>query len=182
MTMNLILGLLPLIAFVIIDAFLGLKSGLIAAILFAVAEAAYTIYEFGELDWLSIASLVLVLVFGLLSFKSNNAIYMKLQPVFLGISFGCVVLVLQILGKPILLLVIEKYGSLVPAEMQINANNPLVQKMLSQTSLNLGMGLLLHAALVAYAAFRMSNWWWLFIRGIGLYVMMGICVLMARVF
>lgn len=107
---------------------------------------------------------------------------MKLQPVFLGISFGCVVLVLQILGKPILLLVIEKYGSLVPAEMQINANNPLVQKMLSQTSLNLGMGLLLHAALVAYAAFRMSNWWWLFIRGIGLYVMMGICVLMARVF
>ncbi len=182
MTMNLILGLLPLIAFVIIDAFLGLKSGLIAAILFAVAEAAYTIYEFGELDWLSIASLVLVLVFGLLSFKSNNAIYMKLQPVFLGISFGCVVLVLQILGKPILLLVMEKYGSLVPAEIQINAQNPLVQKMLSQTSLNLGIGLLLHAALVAYAAFRMSNWWWLFIRGIGLYVMMGICVLMARVF
>ncbi len=182
MTMNLILGLLPLVAFVVIDSFLGLKAGLWAAVILAVGEALYTFFELGSLDWLSIASLVLVLVFGLLSFKSNNAIYMKLQPVFLGLSFGCIVLGLQAFGKPILLLVMEKYSSLVPADMHINTANPQVKKMLSNASFNLGVGFLVHAALVAYAAYRLSNWWWLFIRGIGLYVMMAICVLMARLF
>ena len=106
--MNFILfGLLPLFAFVVIDSFLGLKAGLVAAIVLAVAESLYTIYEFGSLDALSVASLALVLAFGLLSFKSKNPIYMKLQPVFFGLSFGVVVLVLQIMGKPLLPLFID---------------------------------------------------------------------------
>lgn len=180
MSLNLILGILPLVAFVIIDSFLGLKAGLIAAAVLAVAEAIYSFYELGSLDWLSVGSLALVLLFGLLSFISNKAIYMKLQPVFLGLSFGLVMLVLQIMNQPILLLVMDKYGSIIPAEVATNLQHPLARQMLARASLYLGIGFLLHAGLVAYAAYRMSNWWWLFIRGIGLYIMMGLAVAAAR--
>lgn len=183
MNMNFILfGLLPLLAFVVIDSFLGLKAGLISAIILAVAEALYTIYEFGSLDALSIASLILVLAFGLLSLKSQNSIYMKLQPVFLGLSFGVVILILQALGKPLLPLFIEKYGAQFPDEIMVNLKNPMMHTMLSQVSFNLGIGFLLHAGLVAFAAFRLNNWWWLLIRGLGLYVMMAVCVFSARLF
>lgn len=177
-----LLGLLPLIAFVVIDSFLGLKAGIVAAFVLAGLEALYSLYEFGSLDELSVASLLLVFVFGLFSLKSKNPIYMKLQPVFLGLCFGCIVLVFQALNKPILLIALSKYGSMMPVELQKNIENPLMQTMLARVSLFLGLGFLLHAGCVAYAAFRLSNWWWLIIRGIGLYVMMALCVVCARVF
>ncbi len=180
MSINLLMGLLPLIAFVIIDSLLGLKSGLLAALFLAVAELLYSFYEFGDLDWLSLLSLALVGVFGALSFAKNNPIYIKLQPVFLGVIFGIVMLVFQAMGKPLLLLMLDKYGGLIPDELAHKAQHPEVRLSLTQASLNLGIGLLVHAALVAYAAFRMNKWWWLFIRGIGLYIMMAIAMLMTR--
>lgn len=174
-------GLLPLVAFVVIDNFMGLRAGLFAAIVLALAEAAYTIYEFGALDSLSIASLILVLLFGLLSLRNNNSLYMKLQPVLLGLCFSCVIITYQIIGKPILILFFEKYGSLIPAALQSQLQNPHMHEMLGRVSLYLGLGFLLHSVLVAYAALRLSNWWWLLIRGIGLYVMMALCVVIARI-
>jgi len=178
---SLLFGLLPLVAFVVIDNFIGLKAGLFAAIALALAEAAYTVYEFGTLDSFSIASLILVLLFGLLSLRSNNSLYIKLQPVFLGLCFGCVIIAYQIVNQPILILLCTKYKSIIPAPLQSQLQSPTMHEMLRRVSLNLGLGFLAHAALVAYAALHMSMWWWLFIRGIGLYVMMALCVVIARV-
>lgn len=180
MSINLLMGLLPLIAFVIIDSLLGLKSGLLAALFLALAELLYSFYEFGGLDWLSLLSLGLVAIFGALSFAKNNPIYIKLQPVFLGVIFGIIILAFQLFGEPLLLLMLDKYASLIPPELVSKTQHPEMRRMLGQASLNLGIGLLLHAALVAYAAFRLNKWWWLFIRGIGLYIMMAIAVLLTR--
>lgn len=181
MNISLILfGILPLFAFVLIDSFLGLKAGLVSAIILAAAEALYTLITYGSLDELSIASLVLVLVFGGISLKSNKAIYMKLQPVFLGLCFGAVLLVMQAMGKPLLLMFIDKYDMLMPENFQRQLQQPFMREQISQLSLVLGVGFLCHAGAVAYAAFRMSNWWWLLIRGVGLYVMMFGAVIVAR--
>ncbi len=181
MNISLILfGVLPLIAFVIIDSFMGLKAGLISAIALAIVEAIYTLYQFGSIDSVTVASLVLVCAFALISFKSNNAIYMKLQPVFLGLAFGAVLLVMQSMGKPLLLMMFEKYDTLIPEEYRANFKHPQVLLMLARLSLILGFGFIIHAGLVAYAAFRLSNWWWLIIRGIGLYIMLFLCCLLVR--
>ncbi|USN49930.1 MAG: septation protein IspZ [Myxococcales bacterium] len=178
--MNLLFGLLPLVAFVIIDNFLGLKSGLIAAIILAFLEAGYSIFVFGSLDALSIASLVLVLAFGFWSLKSQKPIYIKLQPVIFGLIFSVVILVLQYLNKPLLPLFLDKYGEQFPKEIMYAFAHQNMRGLLSQLSLNLGIGILIHAVLVAYAAFRLNNWWWLLIRGIGFYLMMALCILSAR--
>ena len=176
----LLLGVLPLIAFVVIDSFMGLKAGLISAMLFALLETIYSLYEFGSLDELSIASLVLVCAFAVVSLKTKNSIYMKLQPVFLGLCFAAVLLVMQALGKPLLLVMLAKYDAIIPPDFRQGINQPLAKDLLARVSLILGFGFLVHASAVFYAAFRMSNWWWLVIRGVGIYAMMIICVLIAR--
>ena len=59
-----ILGILPLIVFVILDSFLGPKKALISAIVLAFVEAVYTIYTFGELDIVTGASVFFAFEYG----------------------------------------------------------------------------------------------------------------------
>ena len=176
----LLFGILPLLAFVVIDSFAGLKTGVLAAIVFAVVEAGYTLVVYKTVDGLTVGSLVLVLVFGLLSYRSKKSIYIKLQPVFLGSNFGIVLLVMQALGKPLMVMVAEKYQYAFPEELRATMTSPELMTMVAKLSGVLGWGFLVHAGIIAYSAFKMSNWWWLIIRGIGLYVMLFACVLLAR--
>ena len=65
----LLFGILPLLAFVIIDSFAGLKHGILAAVLFAIAEAIYTISVYGTVDEITIASLLLSIVISIAAFR-----------------------------------------------------------------------------------------------------------------
>lgn len=180
MSLSLIFGILPLLAFVIIDIFLGVKAGVICAAILAFLEAVYSYYELGSLDYFSIASLLLVLLFGGLTYLSKNPLYIKLQPVLLGVTFSIVVFAFQAFGEPILLVILKKYGGLMPAELSIDFRRPHIEALLTKTSLYLGFGLLIHALIVLYSALRLNNWWWLFMRGVGLYAIMALIFLVAR--
>lgn len=83
-------------------------------------------------------------------------------------------LVMQGFKKPLLIVIAQKYKDLLPDIMQRNLDHPIMQQQLKKMSLYLGFGLAIHTVAVAYAAFFLSNWWWLFIRGLGL------CALLAR--
>ena len=174
-------GILPLLVFVIIDSFAGLRSGVIAAIIFAAAEAIYTLVVYKTIDNITIGSTVLVLIFGLMSLKANKPIYLKLQPVVLGVIMGLVLIVMQFLDKPLLVMMVEKYQVMLPEEVRAMLTSPEYLHMLARLSGILGWGFLIHAALVAYSAFYMNKWWWLVIRGIGFYIMLLICAILARV-
>ena len=176
----LLFGLLPLLAFVIIDSFAGVRAGVIAGVLFAVGEMVYSFSFYGHIDELTIGETALILFFGFLSYKSQKEIYFKLQPVFLGTTFGLILLVMQLLKKPLLVIVLEKYQYMIPEDIRSMMMNEEYLKMLASLSGVLGWGFLVHAALVCYAAFRMSKWWWLLIRGIGLYIMMAACAVIVR--
>lgn len=173
-------GILPLIAFAVIDSFAGLKAGLISALIFAILETVYSLIQFGTLDWLTLFSVAMVMVFALISFKTHDAIFIKLQPVFLGICFGLFFLAMEIIGKPLLLTMLDKYHELIPDAMRAALNMSNVRTLIGKVSWLLGFGFIFHAGLVAYAAFRLNKWWWLIIRGLGIYIMMIICVLLAR--
>ena len=176
---TLLMGVIPLIVFVVIDSFAGLKAGVISAFAFALLEAGYTYYTTKGLDEISILSLALVSIFGVLSLKYDNPLFIKLQPVILGCCIGVGFLVMQYLDKPVMVLMATKYSHLLPAQLRSNLANPFFLALLKKASLYLGFGFLLHAAGVGYAAFYMSNWWWLIIRGVGLYVVMGLSMIAA---
>ena len=174
------MGIVPLIIFVLVDSFSGVKAGVIWALIFALAELVYTLIVYRTVDEITLISLGTVVVFGFLSYKTGSALFFKMQPVIFGVLFGVIMLVMQALGKPFLVIIMEKYQYIMPSELRSRIGDPVFIKFLAKCSLTLGVGFILHAGLVAYAALKMSNWWWLGLRGLGVYVMMLFSMLAAR--
>ncbi len=177
---TLLFGILPLIIFVLIDSFAGVKAGVMGAVFFALLEMVYTLVVYGKIDEITLGTFLLVVVFGVLSYRTDNPIFFKLQPVVFGVIVGVVLLVMQALDKPLLVMLMEKYQYMFPEEARARMLDPFVVKQMARVSGILGWGFLLHAGIVGYAAFYMSSGWWLFIRGIGFYGMVFICGLLAR--
>lgn len=177
---TILFGLIPLIAFVVIDSFAGVRAGIISAVIFALIELVYTLVMYKKIDGITVGSLATVLVFGLLSYRSGSSMYFKMQPVVFGVVFGGVLLLMQAFDKPLLVILMKKYRYILPQEMRDQILQPYFLSFLKKSSLTLGWGFLIHASFVAYAALKMSNWWWLGIRGVGVYLMMFACMMVAK--
>jgi intracellular septation protein A len=180
-TSILLFGLLPLLVFVILDSLKGMKAGIIGAFILCFLELFYTLYQFGTVDSLTIGTFVLVLIFGFISLKTKNPIFFKLQPAILGLILGLILLICDLFGHNILSLAFAKYQFAFPEELRAATEDPRFIWALVKLNTYLGLGFLIHSALVAYAALKLSNWWWIIIRGIGLYVMMTICVVLIKI-
>ena len=164
-----ILGILPLIVFVILDSFLGPKKALISAILLAFAEAIYTIITFGELDIVTGASVFLLLSMGGLSLIKKETIYFKFQPVIFSVLFGIFMLYSYFAETNFFLVAIEKYKSFIPVDKHFVWKIPEVRQALINLPLVFGFGLFIHAIVTAIAAIKLSNWWWILCRAVGFY-------------
>lgn len=180
-TSSWLIGILPLLAFALVDTFLGLKSALIAALVLAVAEVAWSWHYFGELDQISILSLLLIAIFGYLSWKKGHPLLFKLQPSLISLILGLWLLISWLNNDPLFNAMAHKYAKLLPQQVQDSLSNPHYLELLERITLTTGTGLLIHAAVSAWAAWKLSTWWWLAIRGIGFYVFCFIAMIMAQI-
>ncbi len=175
----LLMGLVPLLVFVIVDSFAGVKAGVVWAIVFAIAEATLSFFWFGEVDAVTGFSIILVIGMGMATYSTNSPKFFKFQPVVLGVILSSVLLVSYWIGRPIIYVMLIKYQTKLPVEMQQAISNPILLEVLKLGTHYLGYTLLIHAMLVAYAAIKLSNWWWIIIRGVGFYVAMFIAIQLA---
>jgi len=178
---GLLVGILPLFIFVLVDAFAGLKTALISTVLMAVFEAALGLYLFNEIDSVTIFSLITVVLFAYISFHKQNALFIKIQPVLLSIIMGTMLLVSYFMGEPLFLTMMSKYKDFYPPEMVLQIQTPQFQKLLTLSTLSCGIALYFHAIATAIAAFYLSNWWWLAVRGIGFYLFVGLAFFVQRI-
>jgi intracellular septation protein A len=165
-----LLGIIPLLVFVIVDSFSSMKAALISAIVFAILEAIFTYFYFGELDSVTIASLLLVILMACAAIKSNSDTLFLLQPVILSAGIGIYLIVSYYMGHPLFLEMSLKYKEFFPEQIRLMVNQPHYQILMRKVSLTSGFGMLAHGAVTAYAAFRMGKWWWIVVRGVGLYL------------
>jgi intracellular septation protein A len=177
-----LIGIVPLLVFVIVDAFAGLKTALISTVVMALFEALFSLYYFKSIDSVTIFSLITVVIFCFISFKKKSALFIKLQPVFLSLIIGVVLIVSYLLNEPLMLKLATKYKDLYPEQFQAQLNAPRFLKSLEISTLSMGIGLFAHAAATAFAAFKLSNWWWLAVRGIGFYLFMAGALICQRFF
>ena len=168
-SIQLLFGILPLLAFVIIDSFAGVRVGVISAVVIAIAEGVYTYHITGTVDPLTTASLLLVALLGFITYRSKNPVFFKFQPVLVGAVFSSVLLVSTMMGKPILVTLMQRYIHLFPMNIRPLLANPAVVSMFSRLNWILAIGLFLHALLVAYTALRSSKWVWIAVRSLGFY-------------
>jgi len=173
------IGILPVIVFVVLDSITTKKSAIISAVVLAFGEFLFTIIKYHTIDELTVLSVALVVVFGWLSIKKGNDIYFKIQPAILGLFFSASFFFFYyILDKPLFNFMVEKYldndiGKYIPA----NIPKEYFMEMMRIMSRDLGWWILFHALLTAYAAFRMSKWWWFFIRVPFFYILLFIGML-----
>ena len=175
-----VFGVLPLLLFVIVDSLSGIKAALITAIVIAVAEACLSLYFFGSLDWLTLVSVILVIVLAIVAYLKKNALHFKMQPVVLSTIIGLVFLITFFVGRPLLYELAFKYREQFPPHFSMMLLHPLMQQFLRLSSHYLGYAMLLHAFVTAWCAFKLSNWWWIAMRGVGFYLFSFVAMLLAK--
>jgi intracellular septation protein len=167
----LLLDAAPLLVYAVVDSFSTMRTALVAALVAAALEIVYSWYRFGLIDEFAYVSVGLVVVFGGLSLKLNDARYIKFKPVVLSGLMALACLISYGVGKPLLVLAMERYSHGLPEAMASVARDPRMQPIFARSTLFIGCALVGHAALVAWAALRLNKWWWLTARILGFYAL-----------
>src|SRR5262249_2106795 len=145
-------GVIPVVAFTVIEDAYGTVAGLVAGMVFGVGEILWEWRAQGKVDPMTWGGNGLILVMGGISLATGSGIWFKLQPsliegVMAALLWGSVAL-----RRPLLVAMARKQGTLI--------ENPLVIGVLSGFTLRLGIFFAAHAALAAWAALHWSTAAW----------------------
>jgi intracellular septation protein A len=174
-------GLLPLIVFAVVDLFAGMRAAIVAAILVAFAEGAWSWYQFGEIDNITWLSIGLIVAMGLVSIKMKDPVLFKFQPVVMALILAAVMAWFQWQGQPLMVQMMPKVAAMLPEEQRWTLSAPEIVEKMRRLDLLMIPTFIAHAAIVAWAAIRRSTVFWLIARGVGFYVLM-IMVSMLNIF
>ncbi len=163
---TLIYGFLPILIYIIVEAIWGMATGLIVAILFALAELLFTRWNEGKWEKFILFDVALLTVFGLLSLGFDNPIFFKLKPAIFQVIIIALVAVTLFTRQPILLQMGQRYFR------QIKFDESMINRF-KKILVPFFWLLIGHTLLIVYAAFYLSQAWWAFISGALLYIMLG---------
>ncbi|MEY4064536.1 MAG: hypothetical protein RIR26_744 [Pseudomonadota bacterium] len=173
----LLLAIVPIIAFAIADAMAGLKAGVVLAIVLSIVLCAANAIVLGEFDSMSLIEPVFFVVLGVVSLRLKNSLYFKFQPVVVNVLSAALLAGFQIAGSPFLVRWAPSMEKLMPPENQGILTAPAMLSKLSAVSHALIYVFLIHAAWVAWAALKKSNWAWIAARLAGYPLLLGTVVL-----
>lgn len=156
-------GLLPVIAFTVIEEKYGPQAGLIAGLIFGGGEIIYELWRYKKVSTTTWIGNGLLLGLGAISLFFNDGIWFKLQPAIM--EFGMFVFLLGswLLKKPFLTIMSEKQNPNMP---------PFIKNSFSGMTFRLSFFFLIHAVIATYAALYWSTEAWALLKGIGLTVSM----------
>lgn len=112
----LIVEFLPLVVYILVDAWKGFRAGIIAAIVCTVIMVTYNYLLFGEFDKFVLGEAVMIVAMGLVSLKMNNDRYFKFQPTVLALIFSGVFAWFQIFDQPLMLHFLPHMEKLISTE------------------------------------------------------------------
>ena len=158
-------GILPIIAFTVIEDKYGVFYGLIAGLFFGVAEIIYELIRYKKVSQMTLISNSLIVVMGSVSLFLNDGIWFKLQPALFEFGFFIFLFVSWIFKKPFLKSMVEKQNPEVPE---------FFKNRLSGITFRLSLFFLIQSIIATYAALYWSTEAWAILKGVGLFVSMAI--------
>jgi len=165
-------GLLPIIAFTVVEELYGVIAGLVIAMIFGVAEVIYEFIRYKKVNSMTWIGNSLVLGLGGISLISSEGLWFKLQPAILEFGFFIFLLGSWLMRKPFLVLMIEKQNPTAP---------PFIKVQMSGITLRLSLFMLFHSVLATWAAYYWSTEAWALLKGVGLTISM-IIYMMVEIF
>ncbi len=164
MNMNLVIvGLVPIIVYVVVSFWKNDNSGVWAAMISGLAALFAIVWLTGDWDESAILECVLILTLGFVAIKMKNPIFFKFQPTVVGIVLAIFLAWYEIRGTPYLTLMMERTKDLSPEFAQVSMR-PGFKEMLDSISFQLIFLFLAHAGLMALAALRLKNLGWMLTR------------------
>lgn len=154
-------GLLPVIAFTIIEEKYGVVAGLIAGMVFGCGEIIYELIRHRKVATMTWIGNGLLLVLGGVSLISSEGLWFKLQPAIMEGAFALAMWGSCIIKKPLLVFLAEKQGHQLP--------EPIKNKLVGVTW-RTGLFFAVHTGLATWAALDWSTTNWALLKGIGLTV------------
>jgi intracellular septation protein len=154
-------GLLPVIAFTLIEDHYGPLWGTVAGMSFGLGELVFEKIRYQKITAVTWIGNSMILGLGAVSIFSQNGIWFKLQPALLELFFAVFLMGSWSVGKPLLLMMAEKQNQNLPE---------MAKKNLPGMTFRAGIFFLIHACLATWAAFRWSTNAWALLKGVGLTV------------
>jgi len=178
----LFVGLLPILVFGIIDAFSkNIRVSVTATVLTSFGELILVYHLTGAFDPVSLTGTALFILLGLYSLRTQNRLWIKLQPAVVTLLIAFIMGYLQFFGTPI----IERYWKLIeqaltPEQIQMVQEEGMRQ-ILNQAFNWFIAVLVLDAAWIAYSAKRQSQRAWVLVNVFGLFVLLFVVGIVAAI-
>lgn len=168
-------GVLPVIAFTLVEDSYGPFWGTAAGMAFGLGEILFEKIKYKKVSGITWTGNGLILGLGVISIISDDGIWFKLQPALFEAFFTLFLWGSLVIKKPLLILMAEKQAAQIP-----DAAKPLLKGM----TFRLGLFFGLHAVVATWAAFEWTTAQWAWLKGIGLFVTffiyLGLEILAAR--
>ncbi len=151
-------GLLPIIAFTVIEEYYGPFYGLMAALVFGLGELIFEKIKYNKISGVTWMGNGLIVGLGLVSIFTQDGIWFKLQPAILELAFASMLWVTHGLGKPLLVELSKKQNPELPENVLI---------FLKGVNFRCGIFFFIHAILATWAALKWSTQAWAVLKGLG---------------
>ncbi|MCB0404039.1 MAG: septation protein IspZ [Bdellovibrionales bacterium] len=157
-------GVIPVIAFTIVEEYFGILWGVVAGMVFAIGEIIVEWTKQKRVSPITWGGGVLILLLGGVSIATREGIWFKLQPALLEGVFGAVLAISCLMEKPLLVVMAREQGMFnrLPTELV-----PLFTKKFFGLTWRLSLFFFLHTALATYAALHWSTRDWALLKGVG---------------
>ena len=177
------ISLLPLIIFVLVDYYTrSLKAGVISAIAMATLMGGVSTWLLGKFDIEAIIIVITMLATGLIAIKTNSPLYFKFQPVITGVIFAAMLAYFQWFDTPLLVKMMPELlkklhdGKLISDAVYAHMSSDAATAMIYRFNRNIIFMMLIHAGLVAIAALRWRNLYWLMVKAAGIPLIAAGCL------
>lgn len=160
-------GLIPIVAFTLIEEYYGTIAGLIAGMFFGGGEILYELIKYKKVSAMTWIGNALLLTLGGISLISSDGIWFKLQPALMEIFFALLLFISWIIKKPFLVSMIEMQN------VKMNRTIPdFLKKQFSGVTLRMSFFFFIQSIIATYAAFFWSTTAWAWLKGAGVTVSM----------
>lgn len=154
-------GLLPVIAFTLIEEYYGVIAGLIAGMVFGAGEVIFELYKYKKIQKMTLIGNGLLLGLGAVSLVSSEGVWFKLQPALMEGLFVLVLWFSILMGKPLLSYMAEQQGHQLPE---------IVKQRMKGITFRTGLFFAIQTVLAVWAALYWSTTAWALLKGVGLTV------------
>lgn len=166
-------GLLPIIAFTVIEEWYGPVWGTIAGLIFGAGEIIYEYRTQGKVSQVTLASNTMIFILGFISIWTQEGFWFKMQPALLTLAFAIWVIITSIQKKPLLLILSEKQNPNLSEHLKV---------FFASLNFRLGFFMLFIAAISAWAALKWTTESWALFKGIGTPILLAAYLLIEILF